>query len=745
MDTEMLDEVVPPLLALPPELFDHILRFIPEPHGLIPIACTNSTLCERVMASSVWSDLLTTYWPFDNASVARIFERPTSRRRQHPHDGHAAFCRRMAEEKEVGRIIEGMVETPRGRIKAVELISKQFMDIVDAVRRYRENHGRSQGDFAVDYHSLNIERHLSRKLGFHILDKIRRSDDEDVAGGYTALFALFAVSCFRDTDGLILNLWQHIQGMYAHHLFGEMANETTREAHIGRGELRRRWLLMPVEDQIADVGLCMTRNGYVPADEQTYNSLPATFLGSAMLEKHPTIPINLVAIFCALCQEFGVEAKPVGFPGQMLAVVLDGDRRIFVSPFNGYTILTPQDLATRLSGMGFGSSRGDLTRPVSGKEIVVRCARNVFDRLERGTVSMSGMPALYAGLSSLKLVGERGPLAEAQFASLVAIHYPLDVGFWETLEEPEWEDQFLRTRLNDVTKRDPQRRFKQTREIVHRVGLIFRHRLFTYFAVIVGWDSYCKQSEQWMAQMRIDSLPYGRYQPFYHVVVTDGSSRYVAQENIIPLPNPEIDAQGRPKRSSVSSSSSSDGNSTIRRFPTSDVPAVDPRTTLARQRVLARFGLIDNEQNQRAVASAAAAAAVERSFAGPAAAQVVVVADAAAEDDDDDDNDNDHNNDRSVRTEDEERERPTTTEFERDQEQARETAALLCEQPEIGKYFRYYRGGRFVLSSDLREEYPDDVDHDLDDGDEQAGLDEAAAEAKRRREEELDDELARLS
>ena len=44
-----------------------------------------------------------------------------------------------------------------------------------------------------------------------------------------------------------------------------------------------------------------------------------------------------------------------------------------------------------------------------------------------------------------------------------------------------------------------------------------------------------------MQAMNIDALPLGRNQPFYHVLVDEqdrprGSSTYVAQENINPLP-----------------------------------------------------------------------------------------------------------------------------------------------------------------------------------------------------------------
>lgn len=43
--------------------------------------------------------------------------------------------------------------------------------------------------------------------------------------------------------------------------------------------------------------------------------------------------------------------------------------------------------------------------------------------------------------------------------------------------------------------------------------------------------------------MRVDTLPHGRNQPFYHVVVDDGSARYVAQENVTdtPIDDEEVD------------------------------------------------------------------------------------------------------------------------------------------------------------------------------------------------------------
>ena len=57
--------------------------------------------------------------------------------------------------------------------------------------------------------------------------------------------------------------------------------------------------------------------------------------------------------------------------------------------------------------------------------------------------------------------------------------------------------------------------------------------------MIVGYHPRCEQSEAWIRQMDVDSLKYGREQPFYHVL-PDTRDRpgaqvtYVAQENIMP-------------------------------------------------------------------------------------------------------------------------------------------------------------------------------------------------------------------
>ena len=47
--------------------------------------------------------------------------------------------------------------------------------------------------------------------------------------------------------------------------------------------------------------------------------------------------------------------------------------------------------------------------------------------------------------------------------------------------------------------------------------------------VITGWDRKCMASLEWIQRMGVDRLDRKDQQPFYNVLVNDGSNRYAAQ------------------------------------------------------------------------------------------------------------------------------------------------------------------------------------------------------------------------
>jgi len=75
----------------------------------------------------------------------------------------------------------------------------------------------------------------------------------------------------------------------------------------------------------------------------------------------------------------------------------------------------------------------------------------------------------------------------------------------------------------------------ERRPVRYFSGLLFVHRIFDYVAVILKGDDHCHASNAWIVRFGIDALERGRNQPFYTVCAADGSSRYVAEDNIIPV------------------------------------------------------------------------------------------------------------------------------------------------------------------------------------------------------------------
>ncbi|SJX61393.1 uncharacterized protein SRS1_10438 [Sporisorium reilianum f. sp. reilianum] len=90
--------------------------------------------------------------------------------------------------------------------------------------------------------------------------------------------------------------------------------------------------------------------------------------------------------------------------------------------------------------------------------------------------------------------------------------------------------------------------------VAHRVGTVFSHRTYGYMGHIVGWDTQCAASEDWIVHMGVDNLPApydpaasqsttrrrGRNQPFYQSITYDeqDTGRYIAEVNVEPIVGP---------------------------------------------------------------------------------------------------------------------------------------------------------------------------------------------------------------
>ncbi|BGP40660.1 hypothetical protein JCM10449v2_004622 [Rhodotorula kratochvilovae] len=334
------------------------------------------------------------------------------------------------------------------------------------------------------------------------------------------------------------------------------------------GQRRLEWLAREVVEYLESVGLRKAPNGAFHNLDNHYVELVWRRATSPNPDDNEgTLPMTLVSMFCSLvnrlpaARELKIRAKPVGFPGTLLAgLAYEGSNEwTYVNVFGEGRLLTADKLREMLRAMGQPESP-EFLQPATAREMCLRVARNILTSIRAGDQSI-GVPighetataSLYSVSHALFLLTEplgadpavpvtRGTEQFAEWVrSLVQAEFPLDVSHLETRIAPllsplmRYSMLELCAAIKDEDASPPEPKLVNG-DIKWRIGHVFQHRLFGYEAVVRGWDYKCEASEQWIRQMRVDTLPYGRAQPFYHVVVRDGSARYVAQENITDMP-----------------------------------------------------------------------------------------------------------------------------------------------------------------------------------------------------------------
>lgn len=465
--------------TLPPETIDEILHYLNDPCDLAAFSQCDWRCYEIVSESSVWPERLMNSWKYSNETTCDPLgcgSRQPAKSMLSNSEAKAKFRSRRMQDLRISKCILTIVESPQGRLKYVDAISDSFMDGADAVRNFRLKHGRIKHNYGIDYYCSLLEKHLSRKLGIHILQKIGSQTDiqaDFMHDGCTPLVALFGIGCFRQTDGLDL----HLQAVL------DQLQRSVLGSHTADS-----WAALPLSTdltssatKIEGIMTALSDAGIKSADSEDYYDLRNSFVYCVLKEGRPTIPITMVAVFVALCTRLGLRCHPIGFPGQVLAVVESRDEQVFVAPYENGRIYRRMELVERLQSYGLPDIEQYL-RSCSVQELCRRSAKNILNCIERGS-GESTLEGLYAALVTIKLMGEPLPLAEEQFITLICLHFPYDINIWERLQMPEYQEAIRRNRLEDVTIRKPKLRTEQSVTIRHRVGTIFRHALFNYVAM----------------------------------------------------------------------------------------------------------------------------------------------------------------------------------------------------------------------------------------------------------------------
>ncbi|SMQ55401.1 unnamed protein product [Zymoseptoria tritici ST99CH_1A5] len=562
------------ILRLPDELLEAIVAHLP-PTATLAFGTTNSRFNKITYEPLVWRRHCVQtwkHWEMKHELEEKLDQPPVQTK------WRILYNERKKIDREALELFDQLLLTTQYRYERMEKVAKYGYDVKDLLLRLRDHTPEDAEDYlARTFHADAILGQIHRLRG---IDKWQRLHNhqmvklEEVLGAYDEFVLAGAQGDIQDIDREFNRIAQCI---------------STEVPDFYELSPRRR--AVEIAQYLRNAGLVGNNN------QDEYHALRNNFLSLALFEEpHSSLPLQSVAIYCAVSRRLGLNAKLSNYPQHVHAVVtappgitLDGrptrarstsssstddesdpnaGETMHMDPWRSSTEVDPQYLRARLLQMGAPSHQHiQHLSPTSTLDIALRTSRNImtsvqsFRERHRSHANASTShhypdieAAWYAMLWSMLILGDHNPRSSLHrrrqclpyLIEHFQTHYPWDLPLIETLLPPMFANEneanvlshlVVAHRSTDRTRKAPQHRNPRTKESVrYKIGTWMRHKRFGYEGFVVGWDATCGAEERWVEQMRVDELSRGREQGFYNVVADDKTIRYVAEENIIALP-----------------------------------------------------------------------------------------------------------------------------------------------------------------------------------------------------------------
>uniref|UniRef100_A0A3B5LZT9 F-box protein 21 n=1 Tax=Xiphophorus couchianus TaxID=32473 RepID=A0A3B5LZT9_9TELE len=253
-----------------------------------------------------------------------------------------------------------------------------------------------------------------------------------------------------------------------------------------------------------------------------------------VLLRRTGIPISLSILYMTLTRKLGVQLEPVNFPNHFLLRWCQGPRGediydfVYIDAFGKGKQLTAKECEYLIGHQ----VTADYYSAISTTEVLLRMVGNLLNIGKRGEGNEKSYQLLRDSLDLYLTINPDNVqylLLQAFFIIILDLILNNSVGYLvqHTLEH-------IQHKKHPVTPEVKRRSAPEHLEVQYSVGLIMKHKRSGYNCVIYGWDPKCTMSQEWINTMRVHQLSSGANQPFYNVLVQDGTCRYAAQENLEP-------------------------------------------------------------------------------------------------------------------------------------------------------------------------------------------------------------------
>lgn len=281
-----------------------------------------------------------------------------------------------------------------------------------------------------------------------------------------------------------------------------------------------------------------------------YNPLNS-YIHQVLLRK-TGIPISLSVLYMTLARKLGVLLEPVNFPNHFLLRWCQKQRRstdiydyVYIDTFGKGKQLRAKECEYLIGHQ----VTADYYSAISTSKVLLRMVGNLLNIGKRGEGNEKSYQLLRDSLDLYLTISPDN----VQYLLLQARLY-FHLGIWpekvlDILQHIQALDPsqhgavgyLVQHTLEHIQhKRHPAqpeaklRSATEHRNVQYSVGLIMKHKRSGYNCVIYGWDPRCTMSQEWITTMGVHQLSNGPNQPFYNVLVQDGTCRYAAQENLEP-------------------------------------------------------------------------------------------------------------------------------------------------------------------------------------------------------------------
>lgn len=310
----------------------------------------------------------------------------------------------------------------------------------------------------------------------------------------------------------------------------------------------------------SDLEVANNIHGFLPAPKhglglkgnQEDYYCPHNSLLNDVLDQRLGIPITLAIVHQAVAGRAGLAVDLIGMPRHLISRYSDpsSDEQFYIDSFHAGRIIPLSELRDYMAGLGI-HFQPDVLKPLPTASVFERLCANLIDiyqnrrDYEKAKHMLDLVTAVKPHATEYLSLKSRIDLAVKDYSdALLALRQlrqvlmaqEADIGRRRFMEvqllqslgnveemQAQYQDACVAQKLRPASVR-------------FRVGCLVRHVRYHYRGLVYDWDPVCNVDENWMQQMGVDSLPGGRAQPFYRVLVDvrdrPFQSTYVAQCNV---------------------------------------------------------------------------------------------------------------------------------------------------------------------------------------------------------------------